>query len=93
MEPLQPQLLGTTMDKCVAMMTIITFIILKVHDVYTTSSPSYLLFATTDQISTFDVIMKFGIPEKGKLLTKILLFWFKKFGSVILGHLIMADVD
>ena len=81
------------MDKCVAMKAMITFVLLKVHDVYTTSSPSYLLFATTDRISAFDVILKFGIPEKGELLTKIPLFWFEKFGSVILGHLITADVD
>ena len=92
-QPLQPRLLGTTMDKCVAMTTIITFVLLKVHDVYTTSSPLYLLFATTDRISTFDVILKFGIPEKGKLLMKILLYWFEKFGSVISGHFIMVDVD
>ena len=77
------------MDKCVAMKAMITFVLLKVHDVYTTSSPSYLLFATTDRISAFDVILKFGM----ELLTKISLFWFEKFGSVILGHLITADVD
>ena len=68
-------------------------ILLKVHDVYTTSSPSYLLFSTTDRISAFDVILKFGIPERGELLMKISLYWFEKFGSVIPDHLITADVD
>ena len=65
----------------------------KVRDVYTTSSPSYLLFVATDRISAFDVILKNGIPEKGKLLTKISLFWFEKLGDIIPNHFVTADVD
>ena len=65
----------------------------KVRDIYATSSPSYLLFVATDRISAFDVILKNGIPEKGKLLTKISLFWFEKLGGIIPNHFVTADVD
>ncbi|KAG6902483.1 hypothetical protein C0995_016060 [Termitomyces sp. Mi166 len=65
----------------------------KVRDVYATSSPDHLLFVATDRISAYDVILKNGIPDKGKLLTQISLFWFKKLGHIIPNHFVTADVD
>lgn len=65
----------------------------KVRDVYTTSSTDHLLFVATDRISAFDVILKNGIPDKGKLLTKISLFWFEKLGEIIPNHFVTSDVD
>lgn len=63
----------------------------KVRDIYKTSDS--LLFVTSDRISAFDVILKNGIPDKGKLLTKISLFWFNFLKDVIPNHLITANID
>jgi len=65
----------------------------KVRDIYSTSSPDHLLFVATDRISAYDVILKNGIPDKGKYLTKLSLFWFDKLGDVIPNHLVTAEID
>ncbi|KAF8560013.1 phosphoribosylaminoimidazole-succinocarboxamide synthase [Imleria badia] len=65
----------------------------KVRDIYTTSSDDRLLFVATDRISVYDVILKNGIPDKGKLLTSISLFWFRKLQYIVPNHLITADID
>ncbi|KAJ3862392.1 phosphoribosylaminoimidazole-succinocarboxamide synthase [Lentinula novae-zelandiae] len=65
----------------------------KVRDVYSTSSPEHLLFVATDRISAYDVILRNGIPGKGKLLTQISLFWFSKLGHIIPNHFVTADID
>ncbi|KAF8625522.1 hypothetical protein AX17_006834 [Amanita inopinata Kibby_2008] len=65
----------------------------KVRDIYATSSPDHLLFVASDRISAYDVILKNGIPDKGKLLTQISLFWFQKLANVTPNHLITADID
>ncbi|KAK0187957.1 hypothetical protein F5146DRAFT_1104782 [Armillaria mellea] len=65
----------------------------KVRDIYSTSSPDHLLFVATDRISAYDVILKNGIPDKGKLLTKISLFWFSKLSHIIPNHFVTADID
>jgi phosphoribosylaminoimidazole-succinocarboxamide synthase len=62
----------------------------KVRDVYDLGSE--LLIVATDRISAFDCIMPSGIPDKGKILTAISLFWFKKFSGQFENHLITADV-
>ncbi|KAJ3544417.1 hypothetical protein NMY22_g2787 [Coprinellus aureogranulatus] len=65
----------------------------KVRDIYATSSPDHLLFVASDRISAYDVILRNGIPEKGKLLTKISLFWFNKLADIIPNHFVTADID
>ncbi|KAK0449115.1 hypothetical protein EV421DRAFT_1889019 [Armillaria borealis] len=65
----------------------------KVRDIYSTSSPDHLLFVATDRISAYDVILKNGIPDKGKLLTKISLFWFSKLSHIIPNHFVTGDID
>ncbi|KAI6153922.1 hypothetical protein BKA82DRAFT_4095368 [Pisolithus tinctorius] len=65
----------------------------KVRDVYHTSSEDLLLFVATDRISVFDVILKDGIPDKGKILTRISLFWFEKLKGIVPNHLVTADID
>ncbi|CAI5759379.1 unnamed protein product [Candida verbasci] len=60
----------------------------KVRDIYQID-PSTLLFVATDRISAYDVIMSNGIPEKGKLLTKLSEFWFNFLP--IENHLIKTD--
>jgi phosphoribosylaminoimidazole-succinocarboxamide synthase len=46
----------------------------KVRDVYDLGE--HLLIVATDRISAFDCIMPNGIPDKGKILTSMSLFWF-----------------
>ena len=46
----------------------------KVRDVYDLGDT--LLFVATDRISAFDCVMPNGIPDKGKVLTAMSLFWF-----------------
>ncbi|MCA8910575.1 MAG: phosphoribosylaminoimidazolesuccinocarboxamide synthase [Planctomycetes bacterium] len=63
----------------------------KVRDIYEVDG-NYLM-VTTDRLSAFDVVMSRGIPDRGKMLTEISLFWFDHFKDTIGSHLITADVD
>ncbi len=62
----------------------------KVRDVYDLGDK--MLFVATDRISAFDCIMPNGVPDKGKVLTQLSLFWLKMFSSRP-NHLITADVN
>jgi phosphoribosylaminoimidazole-succinocarboxamide synthase len=57
--------------------------------------PDALLFIATDRLSAFDVVMKTGIPGKGRILNQLSLFWFEMFERAGLGphHLITGDVE
>ena len=61
----------------------------KVRDIYDLGDS--LLFIATDRISAFDVVMPNGIPNKGRVLTQISLFWFDLMKDIP-NHLITADV-
>jgi len=61
----------------------------KVRDVYETGS--YLLIVASDRISAFDVIMPNPIPEKGKILTQMSVFWFNRMKDIIENHMISID--
>ncbi len=63
----------------------------KVRDVYDLGDK--LLIVATDRISCFDVVLGCGIPEKGKVLTKISLFWFDYLKDITENHLLTADVS
>ncbi|KDQ51092.1 hypothetical protein JAAARDRAFT_185605 [Jaapia argillacea MUCL 33604] len=65
----------------------------KVRDIYSTSSPEQLLFVASDRISAYDVILSNGVPDKGKLLTQISLFWFDKLKEIIPNHFVTANID
>lgn len=65
----------------------------KVRDIYATSDPNALLFVATDRISAYDVILNNGIPNKGRILTQLSLFWFEKLREIIPNHLITTDFD
>jgi len=58
----------------------------KTRDVYDLGDQ--LLIVATDRISAYDVVMPSGIPDKGKILTAISLFWLEKFGQQFEHHLI-----
>ena len=63
----------------------------KVRDVYDLGE--YLLIVATDRISAFDCVMPNGIPEKGRILNKLSLFWFDLFSPQFENHLIESDAD
>ena len=61
----------------------------KVRDVFDLGDT--LLMVVTDRISAFDVMLPCGIPDKGKVLNQISLFWLDFFG--VKNHLVTANVD
>ncbi|MCL6518467.1 MAG: phosphoribosylaminoimidazolesuccinocarboxamide synthase [Armatimonadetes bacterium] len=63
----------------------------KVRDVYDLGDK--LLIVATDRISAFDVVMPNGIPDKGRVLTQLSLFWFDLTKNVVENHLLTADTD
>jgi len=58
----------------------------KVRDLYAVDGDK-LLVIQTDRLSAFDVIMPDPIPEKGRVLTEMSFWWFKKLAHVIPNHL------
>ena len=63
----------------------------KVRDVYRVDGQ--LLIAATDRISAFDYILPTGIPDKGKVLTQLSIFWFDFLRDVTPTHFVTANVD
>lgn len=63
----------------------------KVRDIY--EIKDYLLIVATDRVSAFDVVLPTGIPEKGKILTQISLFWFDKVKDIVENHVVSANVE
>jgi len=61
----------------------------KVRDVFDLGDT--LLMVVTDRISAFDVILPCGVPDKGKVLNQLSLFWMEFLGMK--NHLVTADVD
>jgi phosphoribosylaminoimidazole-succinocarboxamide synthase len=64
----------------------------KVRDVYRVDN-EHLLFIATDRISAFDYVLATGIPNKGKVLTQLSLFWFDLLRDIVPNHLVTADVE
>ncbi|MCR5414851.1 MAG: phosphoribosylaminoimidazolesuccinocarboxamide synthase [Kiritimatiellae bacterium] len=60
----------------------------KVRDVFDLGDS--LLMVVTDRISAFDVILPCGVPDKGKVLNRLSLFWLEFLG--VKNHLLTADV-
>jgi len=58
----------------------------KVRDLYAVGADR-LLVIQTDRLSAFDVIMPDPIPQKGRVLTEMSFFWFRKLAHVIANHL------
>ena len=63
----------------------------KVRDVYDMGDS--LLLIASDRISAFDVIMRNGIPDKGRILTQMARFWFRFLRPQVATHLISCDID
>ena len=62
----------------------------KVRDIYQVGE--HLLFVASDRISAFDYILATAIPDKGKVLTQLSLFWFDFLRDVVSNHVVTADV-
>jgi len=63
----------------------------KVRDVYDLGDR--LLMVTSDRMSAFDVVMDDPIPDKGKILTQISLFWFERLKGIVENHVISSDPE
>jgi len=61
----------------------------KVRDIYDLGDK--LLIVATDRLSAFDVILPTPIPDKGRVLTQLSLFWFNLFNDVIPNHVLSTD--
>jgi phosphoribosylaminoimidazole-succinocarboxamide synthase len=60
----------------------------KVRDIY--DAGDKLLIVATDRLSAFDVILPTPIPDKGRVLTQVSLFWFDLLRNVIPNHVLTA---
>lgn len=66
----------------------------KVRDIYEDPArPDRLLIVATDRISAFDYILATGIPEKGRVLTQMTLFWLEFLRDVVPNHLLSTDTS
>lgn len=64
----------------------------KVREVYETDGGE-LIMVTTDRISAFDVILDSTIPNKGKALNQIALYWFDLTKDIVPNHIITDDIS
>ena len=62
----------------------------KVRDIY--ELPEGLLIVATDRISAYDVVMPNGIPDKGRVLTQISVFWFDLLSDLTEHHLLSSSL-
>ncbi len=63
----------------------------KVRDIYALGDDQ-LLFIATDRLSAFDHVLATGIPDKGRILTQLSLFWFDFLKDLVPNHLVTADI-
>ena len=63
----------------------------KVRDVY--SAGDRLVFVATDRISAFDYVLATGIPDKGRVLTQLSIFWFDFLRDLTPTHFLTSDVS
>ena len=61
----------------------------KVRDLYELGD--VLLIVATDRLSAFDYVLASGIPDKGKVLTQMSVFWFERTRPIVDNHLISID--
>ena len=63
----------------------------KVREVYQTGD-GLLLLVATDRLSAFDHVLEPPIPDKGRILTQLSLWWFERLSGVVGNHLADAPV-
>jgi phosphoribosylaminoimidazole-succinocarboxamide synthase len=64
----------------------------KVRDIYSVDD-AHLLIVTTDRLSAYDVVMPDPVPDKGRILTQISLFWFRMMADLVENQLTELTVD
>ena len=52
-----------------------------------------LLFVASDRLSAFDCILPTGIPDKGRVLTQLSAWWFRRLGHICPNHVVETEVD
>ncbi len=63
----------------------------KVRELYETSD-GVLLLVASDRISAFDYVLDTAIPDKGKILTQLSLWWFERLADIVPNHLVDAPI-
>ena len=63
----------------------------KVRDLYETPD-GLLLMVASDRISAYDVILPTPIPDKGRILTQLSLWWFDRLADLVPNHVVSTDV-
>ncbi|MEX0992353.1 MAG: phosphoribosylaminoimidazolesuccinocarboxamide synthase [Actinomycetota bacterium] len=63
----------------------------KVRDIYSTDDA--LVLVATDRVSVFDVVLPTPVPDKGRVLTGLSLFWLDKTEDIVANQVISADAD
>jgi phosphoribosylaminoimidazole-succinocarboxamide synthase len=63
----------------------------KVRDIYEAGDD--LLMVASDRISAFDVVLPTDIPDKGRVLNALTLFWLEQTSDLVPNHLLTADVS
>ena len=64
----------------------------KVRDLFD-AGPGQLLMVASDRLSAFDVVMAEPVPDKGRVLTAMSVFWFGELADVVDHHLLSTSVD
>lgn len=62
----------------------------KVRDIYDLGES--LLIVASDRLSAFDVVLPTGIRDKGRVLTRLSVFWFRRMEDIVKHHLLEVDV-
>ncbi len=63
----------------------------KVRELYQ-AADGVLLLVATDRISAFDFVLDTPIPDKGKILTRLSLWWFERLADIVPNHLVDAPI-
>jgi phosphoribosylaminoimidazole-succinocarboxamide synthase len=63
----------------------------KVRDIY--DAGDFLIIVATDRLSAFDYVLPTPIPDKGRVLTQLTIFWLDLLRDVVPNHFVSADVD
>jgi phosphoribosylaminoimidazole-succinocarboxamide synthase len=64
----------------------------KVRDLYEQESTGLLLIVASDRISAFDHVLDTPIPDKGRILTAMSLWWFERLADIVPNHVVSTDV-
>src|SRR5947199_3153826 len=60
----------------------------KIRGVYADGGD--LILVASDRISVYDVVLPTPVPDKGKLLTQLSLWWFEQLGDIVPNHVVSA---